>query len=161
MAEDKHKPLFFSTIKWAIMISIVVSIIWLVFAFVYSDTFAKNRELRAKQEESQKFRTKFRAGEPKNGQKADTTGSMIEPKKMAGVIRALSIAASMIQLLFLYGIYSNNRYLSTAFIVWTFLLAIFAFKMALNDHLFWIQAGWCLAVGLLSTQFVHSLYQVS
>jgi len=62
--EEKHKPLFFSTIKWVIMASIVVSIIWLLFTFIYADTYAKNKEARIKQEAAQKgSRTKFRVDE--------------------------------------------------------------------------------------------------
>lgn len=73
--DDKHKPLFFSTIKWVIMASIVVSIIWLCFAFVYSETYAKNKEIRAKEEAAQKGRnTKFRT------QDKTDPAAMIEPK---------------------------------------------------------------------------------
>jgi len=152
---EEHKPLFFDVIKWVILISIAVSIIWLIFAFLYSDTYAKNKEARTKQEATSKsLRTKFR--------KEENTDplAVLEPKKLASLIRALSIAGIVIQALFLYGIWTDNRYISTAFVIWAFLMAIFAFKIAVKDHLFWIQAIWCLGVGLLSTQFVHSLYQV-
>lgn len=60
MDSDLHKPLFYNTIKWVIMFSIVVSIIWLVFSYCYADTYAKHKEERKQIEAQQKFRTKFR-----------------------------------------------------------------------------------------------------
>ncbi len=58
--EDAHKPLFYNTIKWVILLSIVISIVWLAFSYVYADTYAANKEARKQAEAQQKFRTKFR-----------------------------------------------------------------------------------------------------
>ncbi|KAH9409270.1 hypothetical protein TYRP_010273 [Tyrophagus putrescentiae] len=54
----------------------------------------------------------------------------------------------------------DYTYFATTFIIWAFLCTVFAFKMALREHLFWVQGIWCLSVGVLSCFYVHFLYQL-
>lgn len=81
-------------------------------------------------------------------------------QKLAKLIRYGAIACIVIQCLFLYGIHADQTYFATAFIVWAFLCTVVAFKVALREHLFWIQGIWCLAIGVLACFHVHFLFQL-
>ena len=161
MESITEKPILFNIIRWIVIILIIVSTVWILIAFIYSDKYVTR--VRTKAEAATTFAStklaqeRARArGEPEPPKDLFLT---MEPKKIANLIRTLSIVGIVIQCIFLYGFYRNNLSLTVMFTIWSFLMSIGSFKIATRDHLFWIPAMWFLIAGLLTSLYVHCLRQ--